>query len=149
MAPASKAVVLKRAIARVAKLERQLTEDVRLILDARTEKCDDACPGWFIGDRGPERCDDCARLNGYAGEVDDGTIGLLPEVCKAAHERDSNAEQDQPTRSEAKIIAWLRANVKCRRPDVPELADKEAVQLAAHLLGASPTWLAERMVGRK
>lgn len=149
MAPASKAVVLKRAIAKVDKLQRQLAEEVQLVLDARTERCTPRCAGWFEGDGGPERCDDCASLNGYAGAIDDSTIGILPDVGRTVHERHSNAERDQPTRDETKIITWLRGNVSCRYPDVGELAAKEAVQLAAHLMGASPKWVAEHMLSPK
>lgn len=76
----SKAVVLKRAIARVDKIQRQLVANVRLVLDARIVPCADDCPGWFSGEGGPERCDHCARLNGYQSVIHDGTIGILPEA---------------------------------------------------------------------
>lgn len=146
MAPAGKATILKRAVARCVKLDRELCDNVRLVLDARTVKCDDGCPGWFVGDRGVEVCDDCARSNGYATHVSDAMVALLPEAQSAQSKRDSNASQDQPTRDETKVIAWLRGNVSCRPLRADELASKEAVKLAAHLLSVTPAWVAESML---
>jgi hypothetical protein len=66
---------------------------VRSVLANRRERCDEDCPGWVPGDRGVERCDDCARLNGYADEINDHDIRALPEVRKAVARiyREANA----------------------------------------------------------
>jgi hypothetical protein len=145
MAPAGKATILKRAVARCVKLDRELCGNVHLVLDARTVKCDDGCPGWFVGDRGVEVCDDCARSNGYATHVSDAMVALLPEAQSAQSKRDSNASQDQPTRDEVKILAWLRGSVR-RHLRTDELVSNEAVRFAAHLLKVTPAWIAESMV---
>jgi hypothetical protein len=57
---------------------------IRALLDARMERCDDDCPGWFVsGDDGDvERCDECASLNGYSHILTDADCGRLPEAIE-------------------------------------------------------------------
>ena len=57
---------------------------VRGILDSRTVRCDDKCPGWFISadDGDVERCDECALLNGYGDMLTDDDCGRLPEAIR-------------------------------------------------------------------
>ncbi len=71
-------------------------EYVRSVLANRRERCDDNCPGWVPGDRGAERCDECASLNGYADDLNDRDIRALPEVRQTMKRiyREFNAGED-------------------------------------------------------
>lgn len=55
---------------------------VTAILAARKLRCSDACPGFLPGDHGIERCDECAALNGYAGQLSDDDIRRTPAARK-------------------------------------------------------------------
>jgi len=68
-------------------------EYVRSVLANRRERCDDNCPGWVPGDRGAERCDECASVNGYADDINDRDIRALPEIRQTMKRiyRDFNA----------------------------------------------------------
>ena len=52
---------------------------------SRKQRCHDDCAGWVPGDDGVERCDECAFLNGYEGDITDADVAALPEVRKASH----------------------------------------------------------------
>lgn len=145
MARVTKSGALKRAIVKCATANSNAIDAVRTLLESRTTKCDPDCPGWFINEI-PERCDDCARLNGYLDVVGDDMIALLPEVHTASGTAGLCRATDQPTRNEARVIGWLRDNVGARYSDVYELASKRSCKLAAELLRVTPQWVAHQVL---
>lgn len=139
---------LDRQVSALSGMLKRTANQVKLVLDGRVWRCDDDCPGWFFGSNGPERCDDCATQNGYADVLYDEDMALLPEARepRLAGNEGAAIREGLHNADQAQLIAWLRSNVSCRRPEIGELAAKEAVRLAGIVLGASPTWVAEQML---
>jgi hypothetical protein len=63
----------------------RMTLEVKRLLGRRRLRCSPRCPGWFINvDTGhPERCDECADDNGYANDLADIDLYVLPAVTDA------------------------------------------------------------------
>lgn len=96
MTAARPAIQLRRAVKALPGQEAVLVAAVQRIFALRQERCDDACPGWFIGERGPERCDQCAQMNGYPEELSDNMLYLLPEVHQKMNELERSQDPAPP-----------------------------------------------------
>lgn len=53
---------------------------VAYLMDPERMRCSESCLGWFVGDHGIERCDDCAHLAGVNHTIQDDDIALALRV---------------------------------------------------------------------